>query len=121
MREMPSLPSTEASPHEPGLQRGGLLAGTAKGLYRRTDAGGVWLLVQRGLPIGEPITWCFNDSALVIAMRGWGLYVSRDSSQTWDRVDSGELAGQFTGVAVDAQGAIIAAALTEGLLYYHVP
>ena len=121
VRELTPVPSSEASSHQPGSQHGNLLAGTAKGLYRRAGVNGVWQLVQRGLPTGEPIAWCFNDGALVVAMRGGGLYVSRDSSQTWDRVDSGELMGQFSGVAVNAQGALIAASLTEGLLYYHVP
>ena len=93
VRELPALPSSEASPHEPGSPRGSLLAGTAKGLYRRAGVNGVWQLVQRGLPTGEPIAWCFDGGILVVAMRGGGLYVSRDSSQTWDRVDSGELIG----------------------------
>ncbi|HZC65936.1 MAG TPA: glycosyl hydrolase, partial [Candidatus Dormibacteraeota bacterium] len=59
--------------------------------------------------------------ALIIAMRGGGLYVSRDASETWDRLDSGELAGEFTGVVMDPEGALIAASLTEGLLYCRIP
>jgi hypothetical protein len=36
-------------------------------------------------------------------------------------LDSGLPAGPFTGVVVDAQGGLVAASLTEGLLYYHLP
>jgi hypothetical protein len=117
VRELPIQPSPVASPHEQASPGGGLLAGTAKGLYRRINGDTAWRLAQHGLPIGDPISWFFNDKVLIIAMRGGGLYVSRDGSETWDRLDSGELAGQFTGVAVDAKGGLIAASLTEGLLY----
>lgn len=121
VHQLPARPSSGAPLDGEGVQRGPLLAGTAKGLYRRDAENGVWQLVQRGLPAGEPIAHFFIDKLEIIAMRGGGLYASRDSSQTWDRLDSGQLTGPFTGVVVDAQGALIVASLTEGLLSYHVP
>jgi photosystem II stability/assembly factor-like uncharacterized protein len=121
VRQLPARGSSGAPLDGADVPRGALLAGTTKGLYRRDAENGVWQLVQRGLPAGEPIAHFFIDQLEIIAMRGEGLYVSRDSSQTWDRLDSGQLTGQFTGVVVDAQGALIAASLTEGLLFYHVP
>ncbi|HZC65841.1 MAG TPA: hypothetical protein VE545_04665 [Candidatus Dormibacteraeota bacterium] len=121
VRELRTLRSPEASLHEQESPRGGLLAGTAKGLYRQIDGDTAWRLVQRGLPIGDPVSLFINDKALIIAMRGGGLYVSRDASETWDRLDSGEIAGEFTGVVMDPEGALIAASLTEGLLYYRIP
>src|SRR5271168_4155064 len=92
------------------------LAGTAKGLYRRSGGQSVWQLVQNGLPAGEPIAYFFADAAWVLAMRGGGLYLSRDASQTWERLDTGAIAGPFTGVAVVAEGKLIVASLTEELL-----
>jgi photosystem II stability/assembly factor-like uncharacterized protein len=121
VRELPAGPPSGAPPDGQGVQRGPLLAGTAKGLYRRDAENGVWHLVQRGLPAGEPTAHFFIGKLAIIALRGGGLYVSRDSSQSWDRLDSGEFTGQFPGVVLDAQGALIAASLTEGLLYYHIP
>jgi hypothetical protein len=47
---------------------------------------------------------------------GGGLYLSRDASRTWERLDTGALAGPFTGVAVAAGGKLVVASLTEGLL-----
>jgi photosystem II stability/assembly factor-like uncharacterized protein len=121
VHQLPAGPSSGAPLDGEGVERGPLLAGTAKGLYRRDDENGVWQLVQRGLPAGEPTVHFFSDKLAIIALRGGGLYVSRDSSETWDRLDSGQLSGQFPGVVLDAQGALIAASLTEGLLYYHGP
>jgi photosystem II stability/assembly factor-like uncharacterized protein len=119
--QLPARPSSGPPLEGAGRQRGPLLAGTARGLYRRDAENEVWRLVQRGLPAGEPIAHFFTDTFEMIAMRGGGLYVSRDSSQSWDRLDSGLPAGPFTGVVVDAQGGLVAASLTEGLLYYHLP
>ena len=95
-----------------------LLAGTTKGLYRRRGANAAWQLVQNGLPAGEPISCFFGDGVWVVAMQIGGLYVSRDASQTWERFDTGSVMGQFTGTAVTADGNIVAASLTEGLLRY---
>jgi photosystem II stability/assembly factor-like uncharacterized protein len=121
VHQLPARPSRGAPLDGEGVQRGPLLAGTAKGLYRRDAEEGVWQLVQRGLPAGEPTAHFFSDALEIIAMRGGGLYASRDASQTWERLDSGPLTGPFTGVVLDAQGALIAASRTEGLLYYRVP
>lgn len=93
-----------------------LLAGTAKGLYRRSGGQSVWRLVQNGLPAGEPVAYFFSDGAWVLAMRTGGLYLSRDASQTWERLDAGATVGQFTGVAVVVGGKLVVASLTEGLL-----
>lgn len=94
-----------------------LLAGTTGGLYRQTghDA---WQLVQNGLPASEPVSYFFDDKSWVLATRAGGLYVSRDAAQTWERLDSGSVAGHFTGAVVTQDGHIIAASLTEGLLRY---
>jgi photosystem II stability/assembly factor-like uncharacterized protein len=98
-----------------------LLAGTAKGLYRRDPNRETWQLVQNGLPAGEPSSFAFRDGLCVIAMRGGGLYTSRDASQTWDRLDTGAAVGPFTGVAVNASGQLLVASLTEGLLRVSSP
>jgi photosystem II stability/assembly factor-like uncharacterized protein len=93
-----------------------LLAGTSKGLFRRANSDGSWRLVQNGLARGEPIAYFFGDKISLIALRGGGLYLSRDAAKTWERLDTGALAGQFTGVTLNANGEIVAASLTEGLL-----
>jgi hypothetical protein len=95
-----------------------LLAGTTKGLYRRRADNPAWQLVQNGLPAGEPISCFIGDGVWVVAMQVGGLYVSRDASQTWERLDTGSVAGQFTGASVTPDGSIVAASLTEGLLRY---
>ncbi len=118
VHQFPARLSSSAALEGDGAQRGPLLAGTAKGLYRRTDVNGVWVLVQRGLPAGEPVAHFFTDKLQIIAIRGGGLYVSRDAAETWERLDSGEVMGQFTGAAMDTEGALIGASLTEGLLLY---
>jgi hypothetical protein len=71
--------------------------------------------VQNGLPASEPVSYFFADHLWLIALRPVGLYASRDASQSWTRLDTGPMAAQFTGVAVTADGAIVAAYLTEGL------
>jgi photosystem II stability/assembly factor-like uncharacterized protein len=92
-----------------------LLAGTIRGLYRRSAASAGWQPVQNGLPASEPVSYFFADHLWLIALRPVGLYASRDASQSWTRLDTGPMAAQFTGVAVTADGAIVAAYLTEGL------
>jgi len=121
MREV-RLKSSSSGTTDPGASaaNGSLatlfLAGTTQGLYRRSGDQGAWQLVQNGLPAGEPISYFFADGAWVLAMRGGGLYLSRDASRTWERLDTGALAGPFTGVAVAAGGKLVVASLTEGLL-----
>jgi photosystem II stability/assembly factor-like uncharacterized protein len=118
VHQLPARPSSGAALHERSEQNSPLLAGTAKGLYRRDAENGVWQLVQRGLPAGEPMAHFFSGKLQIIAMRGGGLYVSRDAAETWERLDSGEVMGQFTGAAIDTEGALVGASLTEGLLLY---
>jgi len=121
MREV-QLQSSGTGTTDPGASsaRGSLitllLAGTTQGLYRRSGADTGWQLVQNGLPASEPIAYFFADAACVVAMRGGGLYLSRDASQTWERLDAGAIAGPFTGIAVAAGGKLVVASLTEGLL-----
>ncbi len=98
-----------------------VLAATAKGLYRRADGAQTWELVANGLSVGEPISYFFGDGLSLIAIRDGGLYASRDGAQTWERIDRGVVMGQFTGVAVSADGTVVAASLTEGLLRLSVP
>gem|GEM_PF-479580 len=93
-----------------------LLAATTKGLYRRSAPSGAWQLVQNGLPAAEPVAYFFRGTLCLIALRSGGLYLSDDSAQTWERLDSGPLSGQFTGAAATANGTIVAASLAEGLL-----
>jgi hypothetical protein len=71
--------------------------------------------VQSGLPASEPVGSFFHGNLVLIALRAGGLYLSRDAAQTWIRLDTGALAGPFTGAAITAGGAITAASLTEGL------
>jgi photosystem II stability/assembly factor-like uncharacterized protein len=94
-----------------------LLAGTTQGIYRRGE-NGAWQLVQNGLPAAEPLAYFLGPRAWVVALRGAGLYLSRDASQTWERLDVAPSAGPFTGAAVTPSGDIVAASLTEGLLRY---
>jgi photosystem II stability/assembly factor-like uncharacterized protein len=98
-----------------------LVAATAKGLYRRADGAQTWQLVANGLAVGEPISYFFGDALWLIAIRDGGLYASRDGAQTWERIDCGVVTGQFTGVAVSADGTVVAASLTEGLLRLPAP
>jgi photosystem II stability/assembly factor-like uncharacterized protein len=98
-----------------------LLVGTAKGLYRGSSDpaphGGVrWQLVQSGLSAGEPVAYSFADGPWIVAVRGGGMYISRDASQTWERLDSGAFSAAFTGVALVAGDRLVAASLSEGLL-----
>jgi photosystem II stability/assembly factor-like uncharacterized protein len=120
IREVPAGPVSGAARTESNTgaaePRNWLLAGTSKGLYRRTNGDGSWRLVQSGLPSGEPITYFFSKRVSLIAPRSGGLYLSRDATQTWERLDTGALAGQFTGATVTPSGQIVAASLTEGLL-----
>jgi photosystem II stability/assembly factor-like uncharacterized protein len=121
MREI-KLKSSGAGTTDPGASTANgspatlFLAGTTQGLYRRSGDQRAWQLVQNGLPAGEPISYFFADGAWVLAMRSGGLYLSRDASRTWERVDAGAIAGPFTGVAVAASGKLVVASLTEGLL-----
>jgi photosystem II stability/assembly factor-like uncharacterized protein len=110
-------PAVPANPQNDAV----LLAGTTKGIYRRSPGSTAWQLVQSGLPAGEPASYFFHNSLCLIAMRAGGLYASRDASQTWERLDTGVITGQFTGAAATADGAIVAASLTEGLLQYSSP
>ena len=113
----------DAAPGAPATTQ--LLVGTTAGLYRckedRDGALGAWHLVQSGLPAAEPVSYFRGDGVLLVTMRGGGLYLSRDASQTWERLDTGAVSSQFTGVAFTPGGAIIAASLTEGLLRYPLP
>jgi photosystem II stability/assembly factor-like uncharacterized protein len=98
-----------------------LLVGTAKGLYRGSSDpashGGVrWQLVQSGLSAGEPVAYSFADGLWIVAMRGGGLYISRDATQTWERLDLGASSAAFTGVALVGEDRLVAASLSEGLL-----
>ncbi len=98
-----------------------LLVGTAKGLYRGSSDpaphGGVrWQLVQSGLSAGEPVAYSFADGLWIVAMRGGGMYISRDASQTWERLDAGAFSAAFTGVALVGEDRLVAASLSEGLL-----
>jgi photosystem II stability/assembly factor-like uncharacterized protein len=98
-----------------------LLVGTAKGLYRGigdlASGGGVrWQLVQSGLSASEPVAYSFADRLWIVAMRGGGMYISRDASQTWERLDSDALSAAFTGVALVGEDRLVAASLSEGLL-----
>ena len=127
--------SESASAYVPGAAAGRtatvLLAGTTRGLYRRSAARAGWQPVQNGLPASEPVSYFFGGHLWLIALRPAGLYASRDASQSWIRLDTGPMAGQFTGVAVTPDlaadvspdsapdsapnSAIVAACLTEGL------
>ena len=91
------------------------LAGTTGGLYRQTGNDN-WRLVQNGLPASEPVSYFFGEKLCLIATRAGGLYMSRDAAHTWERLDGGSVAGQFTGAVVTQDGHIVAASLTEGLL-----
>jgi photosystem II stability/assembly factor-like uncharacterized protein len=121
VHQLPARASFGAALHEQSAHSRPLLAGTAKGLYRRDTVNEAWHLVQRGLPAGEPIAHFFSDKLQIIAMRGGGLYVSRDASETWERLDSREIMGQFTGAAMDTEVVLVGASLTEGLISYHLP
>jgi photosystem II stability/assembly factor-like uncharacterized protein len=93
-----------------------LLAATTKGLYRRTESGQPWQLVQNGLPAAEPVASFFGAGLCVIAMRTGGLYLSRDGALSWERLDLGSESGLFTGAARTSDGSLLAVSLTEGLL-----
>jgi photosystem II stability/assembly factor-like uncharacterized protein len=119
LREIPAAAASASNNPAVGEDPQGtsiLLAGTTKGLYRRSPGSGAWQLVQNGLTADEPAGYFFDNDLCLIAMRAGGLYASRDASQTWDRLDSGVISGQFTGAAATGDGAIVAASLTEGLL-----
>jgi photosystem II stability/assembly factor-like uncharacterized protein len=113
IREIP-VPTADAK-NASAAPRSWLLAGTSQGLYRRTPSDGSWQLVQNGIPAGEPISCFFGGGLSLVALRGGGLYLSRDASQTWERLDAGPRAGQFTGSALNARGELVVASLTEGL------
>jgi photosystem II stability/assembly factor-like uncharacterized protein len=117
VRAVPFVSASGIRSATPGAQDATiLLAATTKGLYRRAQDSTSWQLVQSGLPSSEPIAYFFAAQEWAVALRGGGLYVSQDASQTWARVDTGTDAGLFTGVAVTADGSLLAASLTEGLL-----
>jgi photosystem II stability/assembly factor-like uncharacterized protein len=92
------------------------LLATTRGLYRRTETGRSWQLVQNGLPAAEPVASFFGAGLCVIAMRTGGLYLSRDGARTWERLDLGSESGLFTGAARTSDGSLLAASLREGLL-----
>ena len=92
-----------------------LLAATSKGLYRRVGSG-PWRLVQSGLATGEPLAYFSQGRVFLVTLRAGGLYLSRDATQTWERLDTSDIAGQFTGAVSTANHQIAAASLTEGLV-----
>jgi len=116
MRAGPFSAIPAANSRTAGLPSPPLLAATARGLYRRTETGRSWQLVQNGLPAAEPVASFFGAGLCVIAMRTGGLYLSRDGALSWERLDLGSESGLFTGTAQNGDGSLLAASLTEGLL-----
>lgn len=106
-----------------------IFAGTTKGIYRSTDLGRSWQPVSRGLPgtdgrSGESSTPvdCLAASAdprtlafSLFAGTPAGLFVSGDWGETWDRAGGRDAEAAVTGLAVAADGAILAATPFGGL------
>jgi hypothetical protein len=73
------------------FRNGTVFAGTGRGVYRSTDHGETWSIVNGGLP-DEPTRVAANDSFLFATPGGFGVFRSTDNGTSWDTVNTG-LAG----------------------------
>jgi photosystem II stability/assembly factor-like uncharacterized protein len=93
-----------------------ILLGTAKGLYESKDGGAGWELHEAGLPPGQVEQWLRTERFWITTLREGGMYVSRDSGKTWERVDQDAQRGRFTGLVETMPGRLAVGSQSEGVL-----
>jgi photosystem II stability/assembly factor-like uncharacterized protein len=90
--------------------------GTDRGLYESKDGGTHWELREAGLPPGQVEQWLRTNSFWITTLREGGMYVSRDTGSTWERVDHDSERGRFTGLVETEPGKAAVGSQSEGIL-----
>ncbi len=93
--------------------------GTSKGIFTSQANGANWQQVAGGLPAGQVEQWLRRPEVWAVSERDGGLYISKDSGGTWNRVDHDPERGTFTGLAATTSGAVLAGSQSEGLLRWN--
>jgi photosystem II stability/assembly factor-like uncharacterized protein len=94
-----------------------LLLGTSKGVFvSQVAAGSPWQTAAGGLPAGQMDQFLHLPNIWSVSERHGGLYLSRDSGASWNRVDRDAERGRFTGLVGTRDGAVLAGSQSEGLL-----
>jgi photosystem II stability/assembly factor-like uncharacterized protein len=93
-----------------------IFLGTDQGLFQTTDGGVVWERKESGLPAGPLDEWLKTRSLWITTLREGGIYISRDSGRTWERVDHDAERGRVTGLAETEPGVLAVGSQSEGAL-----
>jgi photosystem II stability/assembly factor-like uncharacterized protein len=93
-----------------------IFLGTAQGLYQSSDGGAHWEHHEAGLPAGPLEGWLRTKTFLVATLREGGMYVSRDTGRTWERMDQDAERGRFTGLVEIRPGVLAIGSQSEGVL-----
>jgi hypothetical protein len=96
-----------------------VLLGTRNGVFSlpATNADS-WRSIQSGLPASPTHTPQFSLDTIVVSSTITGIYLSRDSATSWQRLDGSAETGLFTDLLFDGHGGFFAASRTEGILHW---
>jgi len=89
---------------------------TSEGVYV-SHGGGAWQPLAAGLPAGRVNHWLRAD-LWVATERDGGFYVSTDRGASWNRADQDAERGEFTGLVMAQDGAVLVGSQSEGLLRF---
>lgn len=79
---------------------------TKNTIMRSTDNGASWAIVDIALPF-SPDTIVYTDNGEFIIASAWSFAISRDLGVTWDILPVSTVAGNFSAMAVGANGRIV--------------
>jgi photosystem II stability/assembly factor-like uncharacterized protein len=96
-----------------------LFIATQDGVYQSAlPAAEHWQLLQNGLPAAAAAMPLITKRFLVLPMKNGGVYLSRDSGKSWERLDGPGQESILTGLAEDGHGGFFAASQTDGVLHW---
>ena len=93
-----------------------IVLGTNNGLYRSTDGGFTWALLEHGLPTTRMQSWLETGDRSFVTTDQGGIYISPDNGESWIRLNRESERSGIVGLVELSEGQIGFGSLSEGVL-----